>query len=133
MAPDAPTCSRGMRLLPVPSWWAWVCTLVHRVSCARSGPVQAPRGTQQDGEGCPHPQARLGTDDIVRRYRHSVTTDAELEHRVADLTVAVDRLFQVVNTVANNVPALANRRGPLDEVRKGLADVAVALKDARER
>jgi len=75
----------------------------------------------------------LATAEIARRYRHSVTTDAELEHRVADLTVAVERLFQVVNTVANDVPALANGRGPLDEIRKGLADVAVALKDARQR
>ena len=61
-----------------------------------------------------------------------MTTDAELEHRVADLTVAVERLFQVVNTIANNVPALTRSRGPLYEIRKGLADVAVALKDARQ-
>ena len=76
---------------------------------------------------------RFGTDVRVRRYRRSVTTDAELEHRVADLTVAVEGLFQAVNTIANNVPALTRGRGPLDEIRKGLADVAVALKDARLR
>jgi hypothetical protein len=62
-----------------------------------------------------------------------VTSEADREQRLDHLDAAVEALFQVVNTIANNVPALANHRGPLDEIRKGLADVAVALKEARQR
>jgi hypothetical protein len=61
-----------------------------------------------------------------------VTADTHLEQHVNDLSAALEALFQVVNAVANNVPALSSGRGPLDEIRKGLAEVAVALKDARQ-
>jgi hypothetical protein len=100
--------------------------------CARSRPVRdvaAPTAEDTEALSWTHPDP----DDITCRYRHSVTTDAELENRVADLIVAIEGLFQAANTIANNVPALANSRGPLDEIRKGLGDVAVALKDARLR
>jgi hypothetical protein len=63
----------------------------------------------------------------------AVTADTNLEQRLDYLDAAVEALFQVVDTVANNAPALANGRGPLDEIRKGLADVAVALKSVRQR
>jgi hypothetical protein len=62
-----------------------------------------------------------------------VTIDADLDQRFDDLIAAVEALFQVVNTLANNALALARGRGPLDEIRKGLGDVAVALKEARQR
>jgi hypothetical protein len=61
-----------------------------------------------------------------------VTANSDLEQRIDHLDAAVEALFQVVNTIANSGPALANGRGPLDEIRRGLAYVAVALKDARQ-
>jgi hypothetical protein len=67
-----------------------------------------------------------------RRTVDIMAADANLEKRLDHLDAAVDGLFQVVNAIANNAPALANGRGPLDEIRKGLGDVAVALKAARE-
>ena len=57
---------------------------------------------------------------------------ADLEPRLRHLNAAVEALFQAVDTLVNNAPALANGRGPLDEIRRGLADVAVELKGARE-
>jgi hypothetical protein len=62
-----------------------------------------------------------------------VTANSDLEQRIDHLDAALEALFQVVNTIANNGPALAKGRGPLDEIRRGLAEVAVALKDARQR
>ena len=93
---------------------------------ALSAPVAVIRSLPPRGGPC---QRRARPD---RRTVENVAADADLEQRLDHLSAALDALFQAVDALANNVPALANSRGPLDEIRRDLAEVAVALKAARQ-